>query len=95
MAPGWEDRVTIHEKDNIIHFVSWTEDDGSIIDYFCTFSGDWLWEKRYIRERGMISKEDAAQYPAIWLALNEMKESDDKTIKLWMTQWDDPTERVP
>jgi hypothetical protein len=94
MAPGWEERVEIVVKDDVVQFVSWTEDDGRIIDYFMTFSGYWIWEERYTRNRGLIQEEDAVQLPAVWLLKNKMSENESMSIKLWATQWDDPTERI-
>ena len=45
MGPGWEERVAINVQNNVVQSVSWTEDDGRIIDYFMTFAGHWIWEE--------------------------------------------------
>lgn len=94
MGPGWEERVAINVQNNVVQSVSWTEDDGRIIDYFMTFAGHWIWGERYSNKRGVLAASDASDFPAIWLLKKEMSENESLTLKLWPTQWEDPTERV-
>lgn len=94
MAPGWEERVTINVKDNVVQSVSWVEDDGKIIDYYMTFGNYWIWEERHTTNKGALTASDAEQYPAVWLLKKEMAENENLVLKIWPTECGDPTERV-
>lgn len=94
MGPGWEERVAINVQNNVVQSVSWTEDDGKIIDYYMTFSGYWIWEERHTTKKGILEFSEAEQYPAVWLLKKEMSENENLVLKIWPTECGYPAERV-